>query len=389
MRYDENAGSGLCMRLISLDVFRGLAIAGMILVNNPGSWAAVYPPLLHAEWHGFTPTDLVFPAFLFIVGTAMAFSLAKYTMGKKPKSDAYKQIIRRSLILFALGLLLNGSSIVMDWLLNDTPISELSNIRIMGVLQRISVAYFLAGLAILNLRKKWLLLLAAAILLLYWLAMIFIPVPGYGAGNLTPEANLAGYLDRVILGSNHLYKGGPFDPEGLFSSLPAVVTVLLGYFAGDWIRNQPIQSRTSMGLLLLGIGSLILGWLWGFVFPINKQLWTSSYVLFSAGWALLIFAACYELIEVRRIRRWGFPFQVMGLNAIFVFVVSGLVVRLLYKTKIGLGEDAPSMYTWIYETFFRPWAGDFNGSLLFAIASVLFWWSILYLLYRKGWFFKV
>ncbi|MBZ8180671.1 acyltransferase family protein [Oscillatoria salina] len=377
------------MRLISLDVFRGLAIAGMILVNNPGSWAAVYPPLLHAEWHGFTPTDLVFPAFLFIVGTAMAFSLAKYTMGKKPKSDAYKQIIRRSLILFALGLLLNGSSIVMDWLLNDTPISELSNIRIMGVLQRISVAYFLAGLAILNLRKKWLLLLAAAILLLYWLAMIFIPVPGYGAGNLTPEANLAGYLDRVILGSNHLYKGGPFDPEGLFSSLPAVVTVLLGYFAGDWIRNQPIQSRTSMGLLLLGIGSLILGWLWGFVFPINKQLWTSSYVLFSAGWALLIFAACYELIEVRRIRRWGFPFQVMGLNAIFVFVVSGLVVRLLYKTKIGLGEDAPSMYTWIYETFFRPWAGDFNGSLLFAIASVLFWWSILYLLYRKGWFFKV
>lgn len=389
MRYDENAGSGLCMRLISLDVFRGLAIAGMILVNNPGSWAAVYPPLLHAEWHGFTPTDLVFPAFLFIVGTAMAFSLAKYTMGKKPKSDAYKQIIRRSLILFALGLLLNGSSIVMDWLLNDTPISELANIRIMGVLQRISVAYFLAALAILNLRKKWLLLLAAVILLLYWLAMIFIPVPGYGAGNLTPEANLAGYLDRVILGSNHLYKGGPFDPEGLFSSLPAVVTVLLGYFAGDWIRNQPIQSRTSMGLLLLGIGSLILGWLWGFVFPINKQLWTSSYVLFSAGWALLIFAACYELIEVRRIRRWGFPFQVMGLNAIFVFVVSGLVVRLLYKTKIGLGEDAPSMYTWIYETFFRPWAGDFNGSLLFAIASVLFWWSILYLLYRKGWFFKV
>ncbi|MEC4895131.1 MAG: DUF5009 domain-containing protein [Oscillatoria sp. PMC 1051.18] len=377
------------MRLISLDVFRGLAIAGMILVNNPGSWAAVYPPLLHAEWHGFTPTDLVFPAFLFIVGTAIAFALAKYTMGKKPKSDAYKQIIRRSLILFALGLLLNGSSIVMDWLLNDTPISELTNIRIMGVLQRISVAYLLAALAILNLRKKWLWLLAAVILLVYWLAMIFIPVPGYGAGNLTPEANLAGYLDRVILGSNHLYKGGPFDPEGLFSSLPAVVTVLLGYFAGDWIRNQPIQSRTSIGLLLFGIGSLILGWLWGFVFPINKQLWTSSYVLFSAGWALLIFAACYELIEVRRIRRWGFPFQVMGLNAIFVFVVSGLFVRLLYKTKIGLGEDAPSTYTWIYETFFQPWAGDFNGSLLFAIASVLFWWSLLYLLYRKGWFFKV
>ncbi|MEC4991502.1 MAG: DUF5009 domain-containing protein [Oscillatoria sp. PMC 1068.18] len=377
------------MRLISLDVFRGLAIAGMILVNNPGSWVTVYPPLLHAEWDGFTPTDLVFPAFLFIVGTAMAFSLKKYSTGDKPKADAYKQIIRRSLILFALGLFLNASSIVMDWLLNDTPISELANLRIMGVLQRISVAYFFAGLVILNLRKKWLLLLAAAILLLYWLAMIFVPVPGYGAGNLTPEGNLAGYLDRVILGSNHLYKGGPSDPEGLFSSLPAVVTVLLGYFAGEWIRNQPIKSRTSMGLVLLGIGSLILGWVWGFVFPINKQLWASSYVLFSAGWSLLIFAACYELIEVRRIRRWGFPFQVMGLNAIFVFVVSGLVVRLLYKTKIGLGEDAPSTYTWIYETFFQPWAGDFNGSLFFAIASVLFWWLILYLLYRKGWFFKV
>ncbi len=377
------------MRLTSLDVFRGIAIASMILVNNPGSWSYVYPPLLHAEWHGFTPTDWVFPAFLFIMGVAIAFSLSKYTKGDRPTAQAYWRIIRRSAILFALGLLLNGSSLVLDWLLNGTPISELGNIRIMGVLQRISLTYLLSALAVLHLPRHFLWVLAVIILLAYWGTMSLVPVPGYDAGNLTPEGNLSAYIDRLVLGTNHLYKQGQFDPEGLFSTLPALVTVLAGYFTGDWLRHQPIQSRISLGLALFGIGCLGLGWAWGLVFPINKQLWTSSYVVFSTGWNLLLLAACYDLIEVQGIRRWGFPFEVMGLNAIFVFVASGFVVRILYRAKVGTTDDAPSIYAWIYENLFQPWAGSMNGSLLFALVNVLFWWVILYWMYRQRWFIKI
>ncbi len=368
------------MRFTSLDVFRGTAIASMILVNNPGSWSHVYPPLLHADWHGFTPTDLVFPAFLYIMGVAMAFSLARYTQDQQPRPTTalYQRLVRRAVILFALGLMLNGF-----------PSYDLSTIRIMGVLQRFSITYLLASLVILNWRywQQW--FLAGAILIGYWLAMSVIPVPGFGAGDLTPEGNFAAYVDRLVLGTNHLYKQAQFDPEGLFSTLPAVVTVLVGYFTGRWLRPQPLQSRTSIGLVLFALGCLAAGWIWDLVFPINKQLWTSSYVLFSAGWSMLLLAICYELIEVRKIRSWGFPFKVMGLNAIFLFVASGLVVRILYRTQVGTGENAPSTYTWIYQTFFEPWAGSLNGSLLFAIANVLVWWLILYIMYRFNWLIKV
>ena len=375
-------------RLVSLDVFRGIAIASMILVNNPGSWDHVYPPLLHAEWHGFTPTDLVFPSFLFIIGVAMAFSLAKYTKDNQPTAAVYWRIARRCLLLFALGLFLNGSSLVLDWLLRDKPL-DWSTFRIMGVLQRISLAYLLATLAVLNLSrvKQW--ILAGVALLGYWGAMTLIPVPGYGAGDLSPEGNLAGYIDRIILGAQHLYLGGPSDPEGLFSTIPAVVTVLLGYFAGQWLRNQSVKSNTSIQLVLAGLSCLVVGYLWSFFFPVNKALWTSSYVVYSAGWDLLLLAACYETIEVRNWRRWGWPFEVMGLNAIFLFVASGIVGRILYRTHIGTGDEAPSTYAWIYENMFQSWAGAINGSLAFAIATVLLWWLILYGMYRKGWFFKV
>lgn len=378
------------MRLRSLDVFRGMAIAGMILVNNPGSWEHVYSPLLHAEWHGFTPTDLVFPAFLYIVGVAMAYSLARYTEAEnaKPTPQLYWGIVRRTIILFALGLFLNASSLVMNYLFKGASLSELANLRIMGVLQRISLAYFFASLIILNLRRRQQWILAAIILWGYWLAMSLIPVPGFGAGNLSLEGNLAAYLDRLLLGTEHLYKQG-FDPEGLFSTLPAIVTVLIGYFTGHWLRHQPRQSRTSLGLMLFGFGSLMGGWFWDFAFPINKQLWTSSYVLYSAGWSLLILAFCYELIEIRGVRRWGLPFEVMGLNAIFVFVASGFIVRILYRTTIVNGEESLSTYAWIYENWFVPWAGYLNGSLVFAITNILFWWLISYFMYRKSIFFKV
>ncbi|MEG4074756.1 heparan-alpha-glucosaminide N-acetyltransferase domain-containing protein [Microcoleus sp. Pol14C2] len=406
------------MRFKSLDVFRGIAIASMILVNNPGSWEHVYPPLDHAEWHGCTPTDLVFPFFLFIVGCAMSFSLPKYIQNSpkpgietsqitqtKEKSESaknplsssffrlhcsniYWRIARRAAILFILGLLLNTSSIALDVLLNSAPVENFGKIRIMGVLQRIGLAYFISAIAILNLSPRNQKLLAVALLLGYWGALTVFAVGGYTAGELTPEGNLGGYVDRLILGSQHLYKGGPFDPEGLLSTLPAVVTVLIGYFTGEWVRVQPIKTRTSINLAICGLSCVVIGHLWGFLFPINKQLWTSSYVVFTAGWALLLLAACYETIEVRD-WKWGRPFEIMGLNAIFLFVASGIVARILLKTHIGTGANAPTTYTWIYENWFLPWAGPLNGSLAFAVTAVLFWWLILYGMYRRGWAIKI
>ena len=379
----------LPQRLKSLDVFRGIAIASMILVNNPGSWDHIYPPLDHAEWNGCTPTDLIFPFFLFIVGAAMPFSLAKYTKDNRPTRAVYWRIGRRALILFGLGLFLALFSLTLDVLLNGAPVSKFGTIRIMGVLQRISLAYLIGAIAVLNLERRALWILAAILLIGYWLAMQLIPVPGYGAGNLTPEGNLVGYIDRLILGQQHLLGGKGFDPEGLLSTLPAVVTVLAGYFTGEWLRSQPRQSRTSISLAIFGISCVLVGHLWGFVFPINKQLWTSSYVIFTAGFALLLLAACYELIEVRGLQRLGFPLEVMGLNAIFAFVGSGLVARILIKTHVGTGSDALTTYTWIYQHLFKPWSGALNGSLLFAIATVCFWWVILYLMYRRNWYFKI
>lgn len=371
------------MRLTSLDVFRGITIMGMILVNQAAVAEQVYPLLDHADWNGCTPSDLVFPFFLFIMGAAMAFSLAKYTEEGEPTSQVYWRIGRRCLILFVLGLLLNGF-----WNY------ELGLIRIMGVLQRISLAYLLAALAVLKLPRKGLWILAGLLLIGYWGAMSFIPVPEYGAGILTREGNFGAYIDRLIIPKNHLYPWDGFnsmgDPEGLFSTLPAVVTVLMGYFTGHWIRIQPIQSRTSVGLALFGIGCVIAGWVWGWEFPINKKLWTSSYVLFTGGWALLLLAACYELIEVRKFRRWGWPFEVMGLNAIFVFVASVLLIKTLVKTQVRTGNDAISAYNWVLQHLFLPWTGGvMNASLLIAVMTVLFWWIVAYVMYRQHWLIKI
>jgi predicted acyltransferase len=375
------------MRLTSLDVFRGITIAGMILVNMVGVADDVYPPLAHADWNGWTPTDLVFPFFLFIVGVAMTFSLSKYTEDNKPTRAVYWRILRRAAILFGLGLLLNGF-----WN-QGIGTFDLNSIRIMGVLQRISLTYLFASLVVLNLPRRGQWILAVVILIGYWLALMYVPVPDYGAGVLTREENFGAYIDRLIIPKVHLYKGDRFnfmgDPEGLFSTIPAIVSVLAGYFTGQWIRSQTVQSRTSIGLALFGIGCLIVGWAWGWTFPINKKLWTSSYVVFTTGWALLLLAACYELIEVRLIRRWSKPFEIMGLNAIALFVASVLLIKVLVRTNIGSGKNAPSTYNWIYQNVFASWAGALNGSLLFAILTVLLWLAVGILMYRQRWFIKV
>ncbi|GAB1543549.1 lpg1661 family Dot/Icm T4SS effector [Scytonema sp. NUACC21] len=378
------------MRLTSLDVFRGITVAAMILVNMASiAEPNVYAPLLHAQWHGWTVTDLVFPFFLFIVGVAMAFSLSKYTDNSKPAAPVYWRILRRAAILFALGLLLNGFWNKGLWTF------DLSTIRMMGVLQRISLTYLLASLAVLSLPRKGQWILAGVLLVGYWLVMMYVPVPGYGAGVLTREGNFGAYIDRLIIPKAHLYKGDGFnnlgDPEGLFSTIPAVVSVLAGYFTGQWIRNKKDinSSETSMDLVLFGLSCLTIGGIWDLAFPINKKLWTSSYVVFTSGWALLLLAACYELIEVRRVRRWSKPFEVMGLNAIFIFVASILLIKILVRTKIGIGENAVSTYEWIYQNLFASWTGAVNGSLFFAVVTVLLWLAVAYGMYRQRWFVKV
>ncbi|MGF1489848.1 MAG: acyltransferase family protein [Prochloraceae cyanobacterium] len=364
-------------RLISLDVFRGIAIAAMILVNHPGSWDNVYPVLLHAKWHGCTPTDLVFPCFLFIVGVSLSFSLKKYQDKAKP----YYPILRRALIIFLLGLLLNASSLIFSWLFQNIE-PDFSKLRLMGVLQRISLTYLFASLIILHTSKKSRAIATLAILLGYWISLALL-------GDFSVENNFAAKVDRILLTSDRLYLSGPYDPEGLFSSISAIATVLIGHFTGEWLQEKPLKTDTSMTMVLAGLSCLLVGFAWDILFPINKALWTSSYVILTAGWALLLFAVCFETIEVRRWRKWGKPFEIMGLNAIFVFVASGLVTRILYKTSVSASEETSSTYTWLYDNLFRSWAGDLNGSLFFAVAIVVFWWGILYLLYQKRWFLKV
>jgi len=378
------------MRLSSLDVFRGITIAAMILANMAGveGDVYVYRPLSHSEWHGCTPTDLIFPCFLFIVGVAMTFSLSKYTAENKPTKAVYLRILRRTAILFILGLVLNGFWNQGVWTF------DLSSIRLMGVLQRIALTYLFASLIVLKLPRKSQWLVAGGLLIAYWLTMMYIPVPDYGAGVLTREGNFGAFIDRLIIPKAHLYKGDGFnflgDPEGLFSTIPAIVSVLAGYFTGQWIKDKKqATSQTSMDLVLFGLCCLVIAIIWDVAFPINKKIWTSSYVLFTAGWALMLLAACYELIEVRLIKRWSKPFEMMGLNAIALFVASVFLIKIAAKTQLGTGETAVSIYNWIYQNIFASWAGNFNGSFLFALVTLLFWYGVAVLMYQKRWFIKV
>lgn len=376
------------MRLTSLDVFRGITIAGMILFNMVGVADNKYSLLDHAEWNGCTLADLIFPFFLFIVGVGMAFSLSKYTVDKKPPKAVYLRILRRAAILFLLGLLLNGFWNKGVWTF------DLSSIRLMGVLQRISLSYLFASLIVLKLPRKNQWILAGVLLIGYWLTMMYVPVPNYGTGVLTREGNFGAFIDSLIIPKAHLYKGDGFnylgDTEGLYSTIPAIVSVLVGYSAGIWINERKqLNSQTSMDLVLFGLCCLVIAIIWDVAFPINKKLWTSSYVIFSTSWALMLLAACYELIEVRLIKRWSKPFEIMGLNGIALFVGSVILIKITAKTQIVTGATATSIYNWIYQNIFASWAGNLNGSFLFGIVTVLLWYGFAVIMYRKKWFIKI
>lgn len=366
-------------RLVSLDVFRGATIAAMLLVNNPGSWSHVYAPLRHAEWHGWTPTDLIFPFFLFIVGVAMVFSIGRRLEAGTDRGSLLAKATRRAAILFMLGLILHGF-----------PAYDLSGIRIPGVLQRIAVAYLAATVLMVTLRTRGLAIALAAILVGYWAIMALVPVPGVGAGLLTPDDNPAAWLDRALLGEAHLWAySRTWDPEGILSTVPAIGTVLMGILAGTALRRARSQDEGTAHLFLLGAGAVALGWAWDPLFPINKNLWTSSYVLFTGGIALQALALCYWVVDVRGRKRWATPFVVFGVNAIAAFFLSSLAARALNLVQVPFAEVSVPLKAWIYERGFASWAGPLNGSLTFAIAYVTLWLGGMWLLYRRGIFIKV
>lgn len=363
-------------RLESLDAFRGLTIAGMILVNNPGSWSHIYPPLRHAEWNGWTPTDLIFPFFLFIVGVAITFSLRKQ-LATHDRSYIYRKIIRRTILLFALGLFLSGF-----------PYYNLAKIRIPGVLQRIALVYFFAAVIALNTRWKTQAWIMAGLLIGYWGLMKLVPVPGFGAGNLTPEGNLGAYIDRHLLGG-HLWKG-TWDPEGLLSTLPAIGTALSGVLTGVWLQSGRDKREIAGWMFTAGWLAIVAGLFWGIAFPINKSLWTSSYVLFTSGAALQFLAFCYWLIDVKGLKRWSYFAIVYGMNALAVFVLSGLLARILIYVKLpGADGIRHSLKSILYQQFFLSWADPINASLAFAIVNILFWFLMMHILYRKRIFIKI
>ncbi len=364
-------------RLVSLDAFRGITIAGMLLVNNPGSWSHIYAPLRHAEWHGWTPTDLIFPFFLFIVGVAMTFSYGKLMARGADRRALLAKAAKRSLILFGLGLLLHGF-----------PTYNLSTIRIPGVLQRIAIASFCATTIVLAFRARGQAIAAAVLLLGYWALITLVPVPGIGAGVLEPGKDLGAYIDRAIFGTEHLWRQSrTWDPEGLLSTLPAIASVLLGVMVGHWIRSDRSARAKLTGLFVAGAAATLVGLAWGTVLPINKNLWTPSYTVLTAGLAALFLGVCYGLIDVKGRRAWATPFVIFGTNAIAAFFLSGLFARIL--TMIRVGADATPLKAFLHQTLFLSWLSPINASLAFAISYVLFWLGAMAVLYRKGIFIKV
>jgi len=428
-------------RLEAIDIFRGLTIAAMILVNNPGSWSHVYAPLLHAKWHGCTPTDLVFPFFLLAVGMVIPFSLTAAKSSPSAAPLRYKKILNRALIIFGLGLFM--AAFPRFGLLPDTPgmvqvlhylslalfstallfravslskneaetakkwgiallvsagimmliglfYYNLSALRIPGVLQRIALVFLITAPLFLHASTRGLLGIGIALLLLYWGLMTLVPVPDGSAPNLEPETNLGAWLDRQILG-NHLWvQSKTWDPEGLLSSLPAVVTGILGILTGIGLKRsiavqQKIQFIFGAGILLTA-----LGYVWGLTFPINKALWTSSYVLYTGGIGLLVLGTILWVADYLHLKTWAIPFRHYGMNALFVFVVSGLSTKLMLNIRwTGSDGNATNLRSWSYETFFQSWLPDYPASLAFALTNVLVLYVLARILYQKKIFIKV
>ena len=445
-------------RLISLDVFRGMTIAGMVLVNNPGT-SPVYWPLDHAEWNGLTPTDWIFPFFLFIVGVSISISLGRRKDAVQANDRSiYVKIVSRSLSIYLLGAAVSvlpffqfQSSDAPDWLkmldwllwaaallfllLRNYKMAgmlagiailgiavmnlagynivsyDFSTIRIMGVLQRIAVCYLITSLIFLHTNWKQQIYIAAALLLGYWFLITMVPVPGCEVTTMNDKAcNLAAYIDRVIITEPHIWRFGKvYDPEGILSTIGAIVTTISGVLTGTWLLRSDKGRVTSdeqtdsslitvnsslnkvSGLFFFGIILFALGWIWNYFFPFNKALWTSSYVLVTTGLALLVLGCCYWLIDIKGFRSWAKPFVIFGVNALALFVFTGLFARMISAFRVAYTPEGKSISAqkWIVDNIFLQLFQPINASLAYAISFILLWLFFMWLLYRKGIYIKV
>ena len=397
-------------RLLSLDVFRGLTVAGMLLVNDPGTWSAIYPPLRHAEWHGWTPTDLIFPFFLFIVGITTQLSISARRARGDDEGAIRRQILRRGALIFLFGFLINGFPFftwgsvtgIGDPSFLDRIVDRLHHWRFLGVLQRIGIAYVISALIATRATVRTQAATAAALLLGYWVVMTLLPVPGSNGvpGALLldqPGGTMAAYWDRFFLDwsrfglGNHLWSGSvTWDPEGILSTSGAVATALLGNLAGRWIaRPLPLTERLT-GLFAAGALGMMVGLMWHWSFPINKGLWTGSYVVFTAGMAAVALATIMWIVDVHGWKRWTSPFVIYGVNPMVAFVGSAVVARLIYSIiKVPYDGQRVSLQSAIYQSAFASWLSPMNASLAFALAFVLVFLAVLTVLYRRNIILKV
>lgn len=374
-------------RLLSLDFLRGLTIAFMILVNNDGDEVRSYWPLKHAAWNGFTPTDLVFPTFLFLVGISTVFSTASRLAQGASRQSLFLHVVRRSIILFLLGLVVNSF-----------PFFHLSTMRFYGVLPRIAICYFIvASLYIVSPGWRSKAALAVAALATYWILMSFVAVPGYGVPGrdiplLDHDANLTAWLDRQIFTASHLYERTR-DPEGLLSTIPALATALLGVLTGIWLRTQRRLTEKVRGVAIAGVTGLLLGGLWNFTFPINKKLWTSSYVLFAGGLSLLLLALCLAIVDLpeksagkQNSSRLLKPFFIFGTNAIAAYVFSELLAGGIASIRLQSGLNVQQ---YCYQAILRVVPNVPFASLLYSLLFVVVCWLFVAALYRRNIFLKV
>lgn len=372
----------LSNRYLALDVLRGMTIAFMIIVNTPGSWRDLYGPLAHADWHGFTPTDLVFPTFLFVVGNAMSFALKK--LNEMKPSDFYVKVFKRAALIFLIGWLLNYFPFYDYNEAGEMVAVKLSEVRLLGVLQRIALAYLLAALVVYWTGERGAWIVGIGALVIYWPIMYFF---GDAADPYGLNGNAQIKLDLLLIGEKRMYMGEgiPFDPEGILSTLTSMVNVLAGFIAGKFIQKKGNTLGTVQTLVISGVVLLALAYLWDLGFPINKKIWTSSYVLLTVGWDLVLLGGLVFLVEVQKVTSWTYFFQAFGRNPLILYVCSGVVVSIFSMIPVG---DS-TFKGWIYANFFTSWLGPKNASFLFAIAYMLLIWLIGLWMDKKKIYIKV
>jgi predicted acyltransferase len=369
-------------RFLALDVFRGMTVCFMIIVNTPGNYETTFAPLLHAQWHGFTPTDLVFPSFLFAVGNAMSFVMNKWQ--NMPSSKVLGKILKRTVIIFLLGYLMYWFPFFTFDEYNHLILKPISETRIFGVLQRIALTYGITACLLYFLGEKRTLFISIFILLAYWIVLL---VFGDADNPFGKHGNAVLKLDLWLIGSKHLYmgEGFPFDPEGLLSTFPAIVNVAGGYFAGKFLQQKGKTYEALAKLLLVGFLLLAIAHFWNYVFPINKKLWTSSFVLHTIALDCMLLAAVVYLIDFQKRTKWTYFFEVFGKNPLFIYLLSELLIVLLYMIEIQPGV---SVYSWLFLNIFS-YATPYVGSLLQAVFYMLICWSVGYWLDKKRIYIKV